>query len=1019
MKKIPENVRKFLTLFLAFTLVLSLFTMSTLTAFAEGDPATPTDLSGTGDGDGGSGDGDGEGDGNDNPPPPTMYTLTFVLTKQAGDGTLYDDRVQVQLEEGASLDGHVPSVTRDFYTVSEHFEFIGWNPSLPASATGSGTYTAEYRSEPRTYKILWKYKTVMEDNVIDVTTPTYVEYLEDPSTYAPVAPGATFETYNSYYEFLGWNETIQVVTGEATYTGNYRVTKKSYTITWKDDEGGVIDTTTAEWGDIPAHNDPTKDPTTTEVFTFSHWDPAPVAAFEPAAYSAVFTSSARPYTITFVRKAVSEDGKSLVDVTTTDSVPYGESPIGSFPAVDQTLTTESTIYTFDSWTPAMHDVDGPETYTATYTTAPRTYPITWKWTEVMEDNAIEVSTKKDLNYGADPSEFEPSIPKKFTTYNSVYEFDCWDKSYSTVTGEATYTATYKVSKRTFTVTWNDDEGNLIDTTEVAYGDVPSHDNPTKKPTVDTVFSFLGWDPEPAEIYGPETYTATFESATRKYDVTFKYLYGDASSDKPSEESISGSYEYNADLTDPGASDFETLGHKYEFIGWSPELVSPVVGEATYTAQYKVTPKMFTITWVLTAQKEDGTLYEVTSDKAFEYGASLEGEFPAVEPVFYTDTEVYTFAQWSPEPQPTVTGNQTYTAEYSSMPITELQYVITWKDDAGEIIDVTLVDYGDTPTHADPTKAPTNELIYVFAGWTPEVVPATSDATYTATFQSMVRTYMVTWYYEDGETILQQQELPYNAMPEYTGDKPTKAATKDYTYEFAGWDPEVVPVVANAAYKAVFTAKPVSTYTQPPLTVPQRSSRMNRKFAVYYGETPEPLEPEPALVVEWGQASGVATYEIYVGYLEDGIPTTPRVTVNYGAFAAYITDFDDHVVDPSRSYIAFVVAKNRKGEEVGRTVIAYVAGPDAEYTNPASLTVSPVKSVNLKVGESVTISAGVTLEDSSKPEIPGVPEFRYSTTFDNIATVSDSGVITAVRRGTCIVQVYSKNGLVQEIVVNVQ
>ena len=1017
MKKIPENVRKFLTLFLAFTLVLSLFTMSTLTAFADGEPATPTDLGGTDNNEEG-GDDEG-GDGNDNPPPPTMYTLTFVLTKQAGDGTLYEEKVQVELEEGASLEGHVPTPTHDFYTVSEHYEFTGWSPSLPATATQSKKYTAEYRSEPRQYKITWKYKDVMEDNPIDVSTGTYVEYAEDPSPFAPVSAGTKFETYNAYYEFLGWNETIQPVSGEATYTGNYKITKKTYTITWKNDEGGTIDTTTAEWGTIPAHSDPTKDPSESEVFTFSHWDPAPEAAYGPAEYTAVFTGSPRPYKITFVTKAVSEDGKSLVDVTTTANVPFGTSPAGSFPSAAETLTTETTVYSFSAWSPEVHDVDGEETYTATYTPTLKTFPVTWKWTEVMEDNAIEVSTKKDLSYGADPSEFEPDIPKEFTTYNAVYKFDGWDKSYSPVTGEATYTATYAISKRTFTITWNNDEGELIDTTQVAYGDVPSHDNPTKEPTVDTVYSFAGWDPEPSEVYGPQTYQATFDSATRKYDVIFKYLYGDESSDKPSEGSTSGSYEYNADLTDPGASDFETLGHKYEFTGWSPELVSPVVGEATYTAQYKVTPKMFTITWVLTAQEEDGTLVEVKTDKAFEYGASLEGEFPAVEPVFYTDTEVYTFAQWSPEPQPAVTGNQTYTAEYSSMPITELQYAITWKNDAGEVIDVTLVNYGDTPTHADPTKTPTNELIYVFSGWTPEVVPATSDATYTATFQSMVRTYTVTWYYEDGETILQQQSLPYNAMPEYTGDKPTKAATKDYTYEFAGWTPEVVPVVADAAYTAVFTAKPVTTYTQPPLTVAQRSSRMNRKFAVYYGETPEPLEPEPALVVEWGQVSGVATYEIYVGYLEDGIPTTPRVTVNYGAFAAYVTDFNDHVVDPSRSYIAFVVAKNRKGEEVGRTVIAYVAGPDAEYTNPASLTVSPAKSVTLKVGESVTISASVTLEDSSKPQIPGVPDFRYSTTFDNIATVSDNGTITAVRRGTCIVQVYTKNGLVEEITVNVK
>ena len=59
--------------------------------------------------------------------------------------------------------------------------------------------------------------------------------------------------------------------------------------------------------------------------------------------------------------------------------------------------------------------------------------------------------------------------------------------------------------------------------------------------------------------------------------------------------------------------------------------------------------------------------------------------------------------------------------------------ITWKQDDGTTIDQTVVEYGQIPTHADPTKPATAEYTYTFAGWTPMIVAATENTTYTATY----------------------------------------------------------------------------------------------------------------------------------------------------------------------------------------------------------------------------------------------------------------------------------------------
>ena len=66
-------------------------------------------------------------------------------------------------------------------------------------------------------------------------------------------------------------------------------------------------------------------------------------------------------------------------------------------------------------------------------------------------------------------------------------------------------------------------------------------------------------------------------------------------------------------------------------------------------------------------------------------------------------------------------------------ITAGMHTITWKNGDGSVIDTTIVEDGETPTHAAPADYEDADYTYTFAGWTPDVVAATADATYTATF----------------------------------------------------------------------------------------------------------------------------------------------------------------------------------------------------------------------------------------------------------------------------------------------
>ena len=137
----------------------------------------------------------------------------------------------------------------------------------------------------------------------------------------------------------------------------------------------------------------------------------------------------------------------------------------------------------------------------------------------------------------------------------------------------------------------------------------------------------------------------------------------------------------------------------------------------------------------------------------------------------------------------VTADRSVYARYSS---TVNKYNITFVDEDGETVlkAATAYDYGtlaaDIVKPATPTKAATQQYTYTFAGWSPSVANVTADATYRATYNSTTNQYTVTFYDEDGETVLDTDTVDYGTNATYGGETPSKAATAQYTYAFSNW-----------------------------------------------------------------------------------------------------------------------------------------------------------------------------------------------------------------------------------------
>ncbi len=230
---------------------------------------------------------------------------------------------------------------------------------------------------------------------------------------------------------------------------------------------------------------------------------------------------------------------------------------------------------------------------------------------------------------------------------------------------------------------------------------------------------------------------------------------------------------------------------YDFAGWEPEF-ELVSSNTTYTAVYTATLRYYDVTW----RDEDGTQLGTTN---IVYGATpvYDGEPPTKAT---TAQYTYDFAGWSPAIAQ-VTGDATYTATYTQ---TLRYYSVTWKDDNGITLGSDTLPYGETPSRDDPTKAATAQYTYTFAGWNPALATVTNDVTYTATYDATVNKYTITFKNYDGST-LQSGLVEYGTTPAYAGATPTKAATAQFDYTFAGWTPSIVAVTESASYTATYTA----------------------------------------------------------------------------------------------------------------------------------------------------------------------------------------------------------------------
>jgi uncharacterized repeat protein (TIGR02543 family) len=119
---------------------------------------------------------------------------------------------------------------------------------------------------------------------------------------------------------------------------------------------------------------------------------------------------------------------------------------------------------------------------------------------------------------------------------------------------------------------------------------------------------------------------------------------------------------------------------------------------------------------------------------------------------------------------------------SSDDLSKKTFDITWKNENGTTIKTDKVTYGSVPSYngSTPTKTAVEEIKYEFTGWTPELLPATENKTYTATFVEVENRFTVNYDLDGGQWELENSEsVIYDGL--ITSSIPLKEG-----FEFTGW-----------------------------------------------------------------------------------------------------------------------------------------------------------------------------------------------------------------------------------------
>ena len=297
--------------------------------------------------------------------------------------------------------------------------------------------------------------------------------------------------------------------------------EKTYTITWKNWNGDIVQTadkngvlqnsysvthgTMAEF----LGTNPTRASNIDYTYDFTGWTPALGPVTQDVTYTATYTEKPRQYTIIFCQEGGLEIERQFL-------------LHNEVPACENTPTKIG--YTL-VWSPAIAAVTGDAVYTATWLENPPTeYAVTfydYDGTTILQQGYVTVGEEPVAPAIVD------GIPTGSTgkpaTNEFTYIFDHWSPSLEAVsaTSVKSYVAVYREVAKKYTVIFQNEDGSEIERHDYSYGETPvCSATPTRANTAEWTYGFA-WTPQIQTVQAAATYRATFPATKNKYTVTLQ------------------------------------------------------------------------------------------------------------------------------------------------------------------------------------------------------------------------------------------------------------------------------------------------------------------------------------------------------------------------------------------------------------------------------------------------------------------------------------------------------------------